>query len=85
MVDLDTIQEANRTLGEKLSKEIFDDPNHPYRGKFVGLANGQVVAVTDSADETIEKLELIEPDQERCFCFEGGLDYGEEETLWSPF
>lgn len=35
-----TIQEQNRELAQKLADEGRDNPQSPYAGKFVGIANG---------------------------------------------
>jgi hypothetical protein len=85
MTALETIQSSNRELAEKISEETLGNSQHPYRGKFVGIANGRVVAVADSLDDAIDELERVEPDPSKCFCFEGGVDYKRTIELWSPF
>jgi hypothetical protein len=85
MTALETIQLNNRELAEQISEETLRDPHHPYRGKFVGIANGQIVAVADNLDEAIAQLERVEPDPSKCFCFEGGVDYQRTIEFWSPF
>ena len=42
-----TVLEINRALAERINQEARDNPHSPYAGKFVGLANGQVVATAN--------------------------------------
>lgn len=76
------IFERNRELAEKINKEVKENPQHPYAGKFVGIANGQVVAVADSLDDIGDRLEKIEPDSTRTFVLEVGADYSKTEFIW---
>ena len=76
------VVEANRELADRISKEIRETPAHPYAAKFVGLANGKVVAVADSLNEIGELLERIEPDNTRTFVLEVGADYSKVEYIW---
>ena len=77
-----TVQELNRELGEKLADDGCINPQAPYYGKFVGIANGQVVVVADNWDEVMHRLRLIEPDPTRCYGVEVGRDYSEVEYIW---
>jgi len=54
-----TIQERNRQLAEAINQEALANSDSPYAGKFVGIANGQVVAVTDDLDELVRKLDDV--------------------------
>jgi hypothetical protein len=76
------ISERNRELAEKINKEVKESPQHPYAGKFVGIANGQVVAVADNLDDIGDQLERIEPDNTRTFVLEVGADYSKTEYIW---
>jgi hypothetical protein len=78
-----TIQERNRQLADAINQEALANPNSPYAGKFVGIANGQVVVVTDDLDELVHKLDEVEPDREKTFCIEAGIDYDEPQYIWS--
>ena len=78
-----TIQERNRQLANAINRETLANPNSPYAGKFVGIANGQVVAVTDDLDELVRALRRIEPDPEKMFWIEAGRDYSEPQDIWS--
>ena len=69
--------EINRSLAEQINQEALANPQSAYAGKFVGIANGQVVATADNLDEAIQLLLSVEPDREKTFCFEAGVDYSE--------
>ena len=76
-----TIQERNRELGEKVLEEARQNPQ-AYPGKFVGIANGKVVVVTDELDELGRCLRQADPDPANCFWFEVGRDYREVHEIW---
>ena len=57
-----TVQDRNRELARQVNDEARRNPNSPYAGKFVGIANGQVVVVGDNLDEVIRGLRQVEPD-----------------------
>ncbi len=78
-----TVQDRNRELARQVNDEARRNPNSPYAGKFVGIANGQVVVVGDNLDEVIRGLRQVEPDPQRVFCLEAGLDYDEIQEIWS--
>jgi hypothetical protein len=69
------VYEINSKLARKINEEARRDPKSPYAGKFVGIANGQVVVVTDNLDDLARRLEAIEPDPMRTFCVEASADY----------
>ena len=73
----------NRELARKLNEEARTNPQSPYAGKFVGIANGQVVAVSDSLDEMTRLLRQAEPDPEKTIWIEASADYDEVHQVWS--
>lgn len=78
-----TIQQINRELATRINQETLKDPEHsPYANKFVGIANGQVVVVTDDPEEMSERLRQIEPDPSKCFGVEASRDYSIVEEIW---
>lgn len=77
-----TVQELNRELADKLAEEGRDNPQSAYAGKFVGIANGQVVVVADDLDEMVSRLQQIEPDPMKTFGVEVGRDYDVVEEIW---
>ena len=77
-----TVQELNRELADKLAKEGANNPEAPYFGKFVGIANGQVVVVADDWDEVLRRLRQVEPDPTKTFGVEVGPDYDEIVEIW---
>lgn len=81
MFSLEEVQRINRELGERINDETLKDPNSPYAGKFVGIANGQVVVVTDDGESLYYRLQEIEPDHRRVFCVEASRDYTRVERV----
>ncbi len=76
------VLELNRQVAEQIDKEVRDNPQHPYKGKFVGIANGKVVTVADTFEEGLRLLRQAEPDNTRGYLLETGADYSETEYIW---
>jgi hypothetical protein len=83
MSTLADVQERNRKLARQINQEALRDPQSPYAGKFVGIANGQVVVVADTLDEMARRLRQIEPNPAQTQSVEASLDYGEVIEIWS--
>lgn len=77
-----TVQELNREAARKLVDAARNDPRSAYLGKFVGIANGQVVVIADNWDELASRLRQAEPDPDRVFGVEVGLDYDAVQEIW---
>lgn len=78
-----TVQEQNRELARRINEEARANPNSPYAGKFVGIANGQVVVVSEELDEVGRCLKQVESDPQKCFSLEASRDYDEVHEIWS--
>lgn len=78
----ESAQKLNEDLARRINEEARSNPQSPYAGKWVGLANGQVVIVADNADDVVRRLEEVEPDMWKRFCWEAGLDYKEVQEIW---
>jgi hypothetical protein len=76
------VQERNRTLASQINEEARTNPSSPYAGKFVGIANGHVVAIADNLDDVVQALQKVEPDPLKTFCLEAGLDYDQVQEIW---
>ena len=76
-----TIQQLNRDLADKLIEEAKQNPS-AIAGKFVGIANGKVVVVTDNLDELGRQLEQAEPDASRTYVVEPGLELNKVHEIW---
>jgi Family of unknown function (DUF5678) len=83
MASAATIKDLNRRLASRINEEAKSNPQSPYAGKFVGIANGQVVAVADDLDELVRLLQRVEPDPSKTFCLEAGVDYDQVHEIWS--
>jgi len=69
------VQELNREVAERINEEARRNPQSPYAGKFVGIANGQVLVVADDLDELARALRKAGPDPQRSYCIEASRDY----------
>jgi hypothetical protein len=77
-----SVQERNRELAKLLIAEARVDPESPYAGKFIGIANGQVVAVADDWDQLARLLRDAEPDPSKTLAVEVGRDYDAVQEIW---
>jgi hypothetical protein len=82
MANPNPILERNRELARQINEEALQNPNSPYVDKFVGIANGQVVVVADTAEEMSRRLRQIEPDLSKCFGVEASRDYSKVVEIW---
>jgi hypothetical protein len=82
MTTTDDIQVRNRELARTINEEARRDPQSPYVGKWVGIANGQVVVVADTLSEMAKELRQIEPDPQRIFGVEASRDYTKVIYIW---
>jgi hypothetical protein len=78
----DPVTSLNRDLARKINQEARSNPQSPYAHKFVGIANGQVVAVADDLDEMTRQLREAEGDPRKCFWVEASRDYDEVHEIW---
>jgi len=77
-----TVQDRNRELARRINEEARRNPQSPYANKFVGIANGQVVVVTDDLDELAQRLRQAEPDPSKTFGIEASRDDDEIQEIW---
>jgi len=75
MPDLESIVMQNEQLFRQINQEALANPQSPYAGKYVGIANGQVVAAATSASAVVKALQQAEPDTSRTMIFEASIDY----------
>jgi hypothetical protein len=83
MANSSSVQQANRDLARQVNDEARRDPTSRYAGKFVGIANGQVVIVANNLDEVAEALHRSESDPAKTFCIEAGIDYDATTDIWA--
>ena len=76
------IQKVNYDLAHRINREALANPQSPYAGKFVAIANGVVVAVADTLGAALEVLRQVEPDATRTWCVEAGQDWDVVEEVW---
>jgi len=77
------VSDPNRELARKINDEARHDPQSPFAGKFVGIVNGQVFAVTADLDELVQRLRQVAADPSQVLCLEVGLDYDEVQEIWA--
>ena len=78
-----SIASVNEQLARQINREARNDPNSPYAGKLVGIANGQVIAVAETWREVAERLRQVEPDPAKCYGVEASADYDRVDEIWS--
>lgn len=76
-----TIDEINRQLAERIVAQARQNPQS-YPGKFIGIANGQVVIVSDDIDAVDDKVDQVEPDPARTYIVDLTLDENKIEQIW---
>ncbi|MGH7139146.1 MAG: hypothetical protein ACREHD_25650 [Pirellulales bacterium] len=79
------VRRHNEELAQQINRDARANPQSPYAGKFVGLANGQLIVVADSLEEVVQRLEEVEADPQRTFCIEAGLDYDAVQHIWGAW
>src|SRR5260221_4627199 len=84
MSSVKTVQDLNRELARRINAEARSNPQSPYANKFVGIANGQVVVVTDDLDDLARRVRQIEPDPTKTFFIEASRDYDEVQWIAGP-
>ena len=82
MADTEAIGLANERLAQQINHEARNNPSSPYAGKFVGIANGQVVVVASTWREVAERLRQAEADPNKCYALEASADYERVEEIW---
>jgi hypothetical protein len=83
MSGVNTIQDLNRQLARRVNEEALRDPHAPYANKYVGIANGKVVVVTEDLDQLANALRQTEPDPAKTFWVEASRNYDEVEEICS--
>ena len=81
MTTANSVQDLNRELARRINAEARSNPQSPYANKFVGIANGKVVVVTDDLDDLARRLRQAEPDPAETFGIEASRDYGEVQEI----
>ncbi|HEX3151614.1 MAG TPA: hypothetical protein VHR66_26305 [Gemmataceae bacterium] len=76
------IRTANEQVARNLMDEARRNPQSPYVGKFVGIANGQIVVVANDWDELAERMEQTVTDPSTTLSLEVGRDYDRVQTIW---
>lgn len=82
MTPLADVQKLNEELAERINQEARSDAKSPYAGKYVGIANGQVVSVADTLRDALRVLRQMESNPARTRCAEASRDYTVIEYIW---
>jgi hypothetical protein len=85
MVQHNSISEINERLVIQINQEARQNPNSPYAGKLVGIANGKVVVVATSWREVMDALRQVETDPAKCRCIDASADYDRIEEIWGDY
>jgi hypothetical protein len=71
---INELMDRNWNVALAISREAWRNPNSVYFDKYVGVANGQVVVVTDDRVELEERLMQVPTSQLDTIIFRAGLD-----------
>jgi hypothetical protein len=77
-----TPYEINCELARRINDEARRNPQSPYANKYVGIAGGQVVVVSDDFDDMIAKLRQAEPDARKCLGLDANEDLDQVHEIW---
>jgi hypothetical protein len=77
------LESRNRELAQRINEEARTNPDSPYVGRFVGIANGKVVVVADNWLDVLQQLRSIEPDPKKCYAVEASADYDSVHEIWN--
>lgn len=75
-------RQANEELARRINQEARANSQSPYAGKFVAIAKGQVVFVTDNLDELGRRLEQLAFGPGEVLCVEASYDYDKVQYIW---
>lgn len=67
--------EDDLELARRVSREARANPASPYARKYVGILDGSVVVIADSADEGPRELRKIAPDRGQGLVVDTSVDY----------
>ncbi len=67
-------------FGMRLNRETRANPNSPYSGKYVVIANSEIVTVGDSLDEITDNLEALGLNPREAFYVQASANY--DEPMW---
>ncbi len=85
MADSLSVTQLNREVADRINGEALKDPSSPFAGKWVGIIDGQVVAVANELREVMRQLRASGVDPRRMFCFEASRDYSQVVEIWSAY
>lgn len=77
-------QAKNHEFARRINRETRSDPASPYAGKFLGIADEQVVVIADSFDEADLQLNTLGFGRDDCLMIEASADYDAPIMFWSP-
>jgi hypothetical protein len=75
-------RKVNEEVADNLIEEAKRDPASWPLDKFVGIANGRVVTVSNDLHEIARQLEQAESDAAKTFIVEPGRDYSKVYEIW---
>lgn len=77
-------QRLNAEFGMRLNRETRANPDSPYAGKYVVIANCEIVTVADSLEEMRANILALGLNPRETFFIEASADY--DTPMWiSPF
>ncbi len=80
-MDDQEVFQLNCQVAGRINREALADPSSPYAGKFVGIANGEVILVGEDVSTVLRRLRELEPNNRRTCLIEASRDYSVVEQV----
>jgi hypothetical protein len=75
-------QAQDLELAQRISREARADPASPYAHTYVGVLDGKVVVIADSAEQGLRVLRSIDANPERGLLIDASVDYDAVHDVW---
>ncbi|MBM3239888.1 hypothetical protein FJZ31_26690 [Candidatus Poribacteria bacterium] len=75
--------ERERQLNQRVARRLTQEIAETYKGQWVGLIHGEVVAMEPTLEAVMEKMRNVEPDPRRGMVFQAGKDYTKKKIILS--
>jgi len=72
----------SQELARRINREARSSPQSPYAHKYVGIAQGKVIAVADKLSELLRLLDEAGVPRDQSLCIEAGANYEGPHHIW---
>jgi len=75
--------EQERQLNQRVARRLAQEMAETHKGQWIGLIQGEVVAMASTLETVLEKMSATEPDPSRGLVFQAGKDYTKKKIILS--